>query len=468
MSSVPERPPARGSVLYDPKIRAVAYQILLIAVLGFLIYSAATNAIENLRAAKIASGFDFLGVTAGFDINQKLIYFDGAVSSYGRAFWVGLLNTLLVGSIGIVLATILGFLVGVARLSPNWIISKIAKWYVEVIRNLPLLLQLVFWYNAVLKPLPEPRNSVQITGLRFGTPDFMGIVSLIAAFGVSYALYVGAERIGRNDTERQIGKIIAALVAAVGAWFLLPNIGILRGTETGLFFLNNRGLYTPEPIFSGTAYILAIVLILGILASVLFRRWAAKQQAATGRQYPVGLITLGFIVALPVVTWLILSVVGTNPVTFAYATQGRFNLTGGLQIFPEFVALTFGLVIYTAAFIAEIVRAGIMAVSRGQTEAAGALGLRPGPTLRLVVIPQAMRVIVPPLTSQYLNLVKNSTLAVAIGYPDLVQIFAGTVLNQTGQAVEVLAVTMAVYLTISLVTSAIMNIYNRRVAIVER
>ncbi len=468
MSSVPERPPARGSVLYDPKIRAVAYQVLLLAALGFLVYSATTNAIENLRAAKIASGFDFLGVTAGFDINQKLIYFDGAVSSYGRAFWVGLLNTLLVGAIGIVLATILGFIVGVARLSPNWIISKIAKWYVEVIRNLPLLLQLVFWYNAVLKPLPEPRNSVQLNGIRFGTPDFAGILWMIMAFGLSYALYVGAGRIGRNDTERQIGKVAAAIVAALGAWYLLPGIGILRPTEGGLFFLNNRGLYMPEPIFDEMARLLPRMLIVGVVLAFMFRRWARRRQSATGKQYPVGLVAIALILGLPALTWAALALFDVNPVTFRYATQGRFNLTGGMQIYPEFVALTFGLVIYTAAFIAEIVRAGIMAVSRGQTEAAGALGLRPGPTLRLVVIPQAMRVIIPPLTSQYLNLVKNSTLAVAIGYPDLVQIFAGTVLNQTGQAVEVLAITMAVYLTISLVTSAAMNIYNRRVAIVER
>lgn len=402
MASVPSAAgsePARVSVLYDPKVRSIAYQLLLIGALVFLVYEAASNAVENLRAARIASGFGFLDVTAGFDINQQLIPFSGATSTYGRAFFVGLINTLLVGVIGIVFATVIGFLVGIARLSNNWIIAQLAKWYVEIIRNLPLLLQLVFWYNAVLKPLPEPRNSIDVGGV---------------------------------------------------------------------FFLNNRGLYVPEPVLGATGSLLFGIILAGIVGTLAFRRWARVQQAATGRQYPVGLVALGLIVGLPALFWLVTSLAGSPPMTFNFAEKGRFNLTGGLQVFPEFVALTFGLSLYTAAFIAEIVRAGILAVSKGQTEAANALGLRGGPTLRLVVIPQAMRVIVPPLTSQYLNLVKNSSLAVAIGYPDLVQIFMGTVLNQTGQAVEVIGITMAVYLTISLVTSLLMNIYNRRVAIVER
>ncbi|HEV2509968.1 amino acid ABC transporter permease [Bosea sp. (in: a-proteobacteria)] len=387
--------PGKASLLYDPKIRGYAYQFLLLAVVGFLIWSAASNAIENLRAQKIASGFGFWHNASGFDINQKLIPYDASSGTYGRAFWVGLLNTLLVASIGIVLATFLGFFVGVARLSSNWIVSKIAMIYVEVIRNVPLLLQLFFWYNAVLKPLPNPRQSI--------------------------ALPAG-------------------------------------------FLLNNRGLYVPDPQFGPGGSLIVWAFLIGLVATFVFRSWARKQQAATGKQYPIGLVALGLIVVLPTLVYFVTG----RPITFVYPELAGFNLRGGIQIFPEFVALLIGLTTYTAGFIAEVVRAGILAVSKGQTEAANALGLRAGPTLKLVVIPQAMRVIIPPLTSNYLNLTKNSSLAVAIGYPDLVQVFTGTVLNQTGQAVEVVAITMAVYLTISLVTSLFMNIYNKRMALVER
>ena len=387
--------PGKASLLYDPKIRGYVYQFLLLAVVGFLIWSAASNAIENLRAQKIASGFGFWHNASGFDINQKLIPYDASTGTYGRAFWVGLLNTLLVASIGIVLATFLGFFVGVARLSSNWVVSKIAMIYVEVIRNIPLLLQLFFWYNAVLKPLPNPRQSI-----------------------------------------------------------ILPAGALL----------NNRGLYIPDPQFGPGGSLIIWALLIGLVLTFVFRSWARKQQAATGKQYPIGLVALGLIVVLPTLVYF----ASGRPITFVYPELAGFNLRGGIQIFPEFVALLIGLTTYTAGFIAEVVRAGILAVSKGQTEAAHALGLRAGPTLKLVVIPQAMRVIIPPLTSNYLNLTKNSSLAVAIGYPDLVQVFTGTVLNQTGQAVEVVAITMVVYLTISLVTSLFMNIYNKRMALVER
>src|SRR5688572_15467849 len=398
MSVVGESERPKVSLLYDPRVRSVAYQLVLCAVILFLVYSAATNAINNLAKANIASGFGFWNNTAGFDISQTLIEYS-TVSTYGRAFVVGLLNTLIVAAIGVVLATILGFIIGIARLSKNWIIRKVSMVYVEVIRNLPLLLQLLFWYNAVLAPLPNPRESVNI---------------------------------GDN------------------------------------FFLNNRGLFMPRPIFAEQAWPIGLVFVLGVAASIAFRIWAKREQERTGRQYPVALTALALIVGVPALVWLMLALFGGSPITFDVPQQQRFNLRGGMQILPEFVALLLGLVIYTAAFIAEIVRAGILAVSKGQTEAAYSLGLRPGPTMRLVVIPQAMRVIIPPLTSQYLNLTKNSSLAVAIGYPDLVQVFMGTVLNQTGQAIEVVVITMAVYLVISLVTSFFMNIYNRRVAIVER
>jgi general L-amino acid transport system permease protein len=391
--------PPKGSVLYDPRVRGFFYQGILVVAVGFLFYVAASNAIENLQRAKIASGFGFLSTTAGFDISQTLFTFTAAGSSYGDAFLIGLLNTLLVSAIGIVLATILGFVMGIARLSTNWIVSKVAMVYVELVRNIPLLLQLLFWYNAVLGPLPLPRAS----------------------------LTIGAG-----------------------------------------FFLNSRGLFMPRPVWGSDIWAVVTALVIGVVGTLVYRRWAKRDQAATGRQHPVGLAALALVVGLPVLVWIVLALAGENPISFDTPKKGTFNLQGGMQILPEFVALLLGLTIYTGAFIAEIVRAGILAVSKGQTEASNSLGLTPGQTLRLIVIPQAMRVIVPPLTSQFLNLTKNSSLAVAIGYPDLVQVFMGTVLNQTGQAIEVVAITMGVYLTISLVTSTVMNIYNRRVAIVER
>jgi general L-amino acid transport system permease protein len=395
----PRQAPPRTSLLYDPKVRGLAYQIALGAVIAFLFIAAVINARANLQRAGITSGIGFLNNTAGFDISQTLIPFSAANSTYGEAFIVGLLNTLVVAVIGIFFATILGFTVGIARLSKNWMISKLAMVYVEVIRNLPLLLQLLFWYVAVLAALPGPRQAV--------------------------------------------------------------NVG-------DMFFLSNRGLLLPAPILHTGARLIPAAFVIGIVATIVFARWARRQQEATGRQYPVGLTAVGLILGLPILVWLLIGLFVGNPITFDVPRLQGFNFRGGMQVFPEFVALLVGLTTYTAGFIAEVVRAGILAVSKGQTEAASALGLRPGHILRLVVIPQAMRVIIPPLTSQYLNLTKNSSLAVAIGYPDLVQIFMGTVLNQTGQAVEVVAITMAVYLTISLLTSAVMNVYNRRMAIVER
>ena len=379
----------------DPRVRSIAYQVALCAVVVFLVYCAASNAIENLARARIASGFGFWDQTAGFDISQTLIEYSSRGSTYGRAFWVGLLNTLLVAGIGIVLATILGFVIGISRLSSNWLLAKVAGCYVELVRNLPLLLQLLFWYNAVLKSLPDIRDSISIGGR---------------------------------------------------------------------VFLNNRGLFLPTPIFKDGFGGAEIALVAGIVGSIAYRIWARKRQERTGQQAPVLWVTLALVIGLPLVTFIL----SGSPLSFEFPQAGRFNITGGAEVLPEFVALLFGLSIYTAAFIAEVVRAGILAVSRGQTEAAFSLGLPPGPTLRLIVVPQAMRVIIPPLTSQYLNLTKNSSLAVAIGYPDLVQVFTGTVLNQTGQAVEVVAITMLVYLVISLVTSLLMNIYNSRMALKER
>ena len=386
--------PAQVVFYNDPKFRSIAYQFVLCAVVGFLVYGATRNAIDNLARAQIASGFGFWNTTAGFDISQTLIEYSARGSTYGRAFWVGLLNTLLVAGLGIIFATILGFIIGISRLSSNWLLSKVAGGYVETIRNLPLLLQLLFWYNAVLKALPDIRESIVVGGA----------------------------------------------------------------------FLNNRGLFLPEPIFKSGFGAVAIAALVGIAGSIAFYLWARKRQERTGQQAPVFWVTLALVLGLPLAVFALAGF----PLGFEFPKAGRFNIAGGVEVLPEFAALLFGLSVYTAAFIAEVVRAGILAVSRGQSEAAYSLGLRPGPTLRLIVVPQAMRVIIPPLTSQYLNLTKNSSLAVAIGYPDLVQVFTGTVLNQTGQAVEVVAITMLVYLVISLTTSLLMNIYNSRMALSER
>lgn len=379
----------------DPKVRALVSQAILIILVVWFGYEIVTNTLVNLEKQKIASGFDFLNTTASFGIIQTLVPYSEA-SSYGRVFVVGLLNTILIAFIGIILATIFGFLVGIMRLSSNWVVAKIATVYVETLRNLPLLLQIFFWYFAVLGALPNARNSLE--------------------------------------------------------------------PVEGLVYLNSRGLYVPKPLFEDGSGAIGYAFLIALVAIFFIRRWARKRQEATGQQFPVFWTSVGLILGLPFLAYLFSGM----PIGVEISEKGRFNLSGGLQIIPEFVALLIALALYTASFIAEIVRAGILAVSHGQTEAAHALGLRNGPTLRLVVIPQAMRVIIPPLTSQYLNLTKNSSLATAIAYPDLVSVFAGTVLNQTGQAVEVLLMTMAVYLTLSLLTSMFMNWYNARMALTER
>jgi general L-amino acid transport system permease protein len=394
MSDATARQQPSVSLLNNPRVRGFLYQAVLIAIVGFLGYEAVVNASTNMRARGIPTDFAFWDRVASFDINQTLIEYSAA-STYGRAFYVGLLNTLLVAAVGVVLATFLGFFVGVARLSHNYVVQKLATLYVEVMRNTPLLLQLLFIYNAVLTPLPNPRNSISL------------------------------------------------------------GAGV---------FINNRGLVLPDPQFAPGAGWVLVAAIVGLVLAIAFRIYARRDQEKTGRIYPVVWIGAGLVFGLPALVYLALG----EPVTFAAPVLRGFNFQGGVRVLPEFVALVLGLVLYTAAFIAEIVRAGILSVSHGQTEAAMALGLTRQQTLKLVVTPQAMRVIIPPLTNQYLALTKNSSLAVFIGYPDLVQVFAGTVLNQTGAAVQVIAITMAVYLVISLVTAAIMNTYNRRMALVER
>ena len=394
MAASPHVTAPRAALFYDPKLRSVVAQVLLCAVIAFFGWVIFDNVVDNLARNKLTSGFGFLSAVAGFDISQTLIDYSISTSTNARAFVVGLLNTLLIAVLGIVLATIIGFGIGIGQLSSNWLIAKLCKGYVGIVRNIPLLLHLLFWYNAVLKALPDFRNSLQLPG---------------------------------------------------GA------------------FLNSRGLILPRPAFSGHPELVLVALLVAVAVAILLRMAAKLRRERSGRPIPVVLPSLFLIIALPLITALV-----AVQVAWTYPEIGRFNIRGGAEILPEFVALLVAISIYTAAFIAEVVRAGMMSVSRGQTEAAAAAGLRRGQILKLVIIPQASRVIIPPLTNQYLNLTKNSTLAVAIGYPDFVQIFTGTVLTVTGQAIEVVALTLAVYLVISLLTSLAMNIYQARTRLVVR
>jgi general L-amino acid transport system permease protein len=421
------RRPPKVAVINNPRVRGAAYQVALLVLLVWAGYEFALNAKANLEAQRIASGFGFLENTAGFGVNQSLIPYT-ETDSYGRVFVVGLLNTLLVASIGIVLATILGFIIGIARLSPNWLVARLAGGYVELVRNLPLLFQILFWYLAVLGALPGPRQSLAI-----------GWQPLFAA------LAEGSQWLGL--------PAVTEAWRSVAAWVGPPE-----------FFLNNRGLTVPRLIFGEGSHIIAASVVIAVIAAIVLQRWAKRRQDMIGARFPSAWTILAILVGVP----LAASVVFGVGVSVERPELRGFNFVGGLRLIPEFVALLLALVIYTAAFIAEVVRAGILAVPRGQSEAALALGLTRGPMLRLVVVPQALRVIVPPLTNQYLNLTKNSSLAVAIGYPDLFALFAGTTLNQTHQAIEVLAITMAVYLAISLVTSLLMNWYNAHVRLSER
>jgi general L-amino acid transport system permease protein len=377
----------------NPRVRGIALQALFVAVIVAFFAFLAHNTIVNLRRQNIASGFGFLDREAAFGIGESLIAYSPA-DTYARAFLVGLLNTLYVSALGIVLATIVGTLIGLARLSRNWLVAGLAQIYVETFRNIPLLLQLFFWWALLRGAAPGPRE----------------------------------------------------------AWQVLPDV-----------FVSNRGIVFPVPREHPAFHWMALAFFVGAAAAYFVHRWARARQAETGRQFPAGWVGLGLILGLPLLVFLGFGV----PVSLDVPTLKGFNFAGGAALSPEFGALLLGLVIYTGSFIAEIVRAGVLAVSWGQSEAAMALGLKPHQRMRLVVLPQALRVIVPPMTSEYLGLTKNSSLAVAIGYPDLVSI-ANTTMNQTGQAVEGIAMIMAVYLTISLIISLFMNLYNRAVALVER
>lgn len=394
MRTIDNLRPAGGSLVNDPKARAWLFQIIaVIAVVAFGWYLF-HNTQTNLAHRGITSGFGFLNNAAGFGISQHLIDYSES-DSYGRVFWIGLLNTLLVSVVGIFFATIMGFILGVGRLSSNWLIRQLATLYIEIFRNIPPLLQIFFVYFAVIGPLPGPRNSLNLLDI---------------------------------------------------------------------IFINNRGVQMPAPSAADGFWAFWLSLFAALLAVVALNRWARARRHATGRTFPVFWSSLGLFIAIP---WLVTLVTGA-PFLWEVPQLQRFNIRGGWVVIPELVSIVVALSVYTAAFIGETVRAGIQSVSHGQTEAAASLGLRPGQVLRLVIVPQALRVIVPPLTSQYLNLAKNSSLAAAIGYPDMVSLFAGTVLNQTGQAIETMAITMSVYLAISISISLLMNWYNKRIALIER
>ncbi|MGD9300924.1 MAG: amino acid ABC transporter permease [Desulfobacterales bacterium] len=393
--SEPAQSPQTGNVAfwYDPQKRSFLYQLGVLLMVGLLGYYLVSNTIANLERQAIATGFGFLQKEASFEIGESLISYSAA-DKYARALLVGVLNTLLVSFIGVVLTVILGTFIGIARLSTNWLVSRLAAVYIEVFQDIPVLLQLFFWYAFFYEVLPGPRQALN------------------------------------------------------------PLSGV---------FLSNRGLVFAIPEFHPAHVYMAVAFLIGCVGIFFLRRWARKRQAKTGSAFPVFRVSAVLLIMLPLLAWL----TGGAPTNMSVPELKAFNFQGGLNVSPEFTALLLGLVLYTAAFVAEAVRAGIQSVSKGQREAALSIGLKTNQLLQLVILPQALRVIIPPLTSQMLSLTKNSSLAVAIGYPDFVSV-AGTTINQTGQAIEGVVMIMIVYLFFSLTTSAFMNWYNKKIALVER
>lgn len=392
VQSVPEQQSTSVlRLLYDARVRGWIAQALFLGIIVFAVLYVTYNVHLNLDKSGITTGFGFLSEPAGFDISQTLIEYSSK-STYADALVVGLLNTLLVSVLGIIFSTILGFLLAVLRLSPNWLVSRIAASYTEIIRNVPLLLQILFWYLAILAPLPGPRQAMSL-------------------FDVVY--------------------------------------------------LCNRGLILSTPVFQEGSALFFIALVVACVTAMVFFYCNKKRQERTGKRFPAFFISLALFIGLPY-----LALVVTNfPVTWDIPALKGFNFRGGVTVLPELIALLVALTLYTATFVSEYVRSGIMSVDKGQREAAEALGYRSWMIYRLIIIPQALRVAIPPLISQYLTLVKNSSLAVVIGYPELVHVFAGTALNQSGQAMEIIGITMAIYLAISLVISGIMNVYNKKVVL---
>ncbi len=387
--------PPKQDLFKSGRFRSIVIQsVVMFLFISFVLW-VVNNTATNMTANGIAHGFDFLWENSMFDIGYLPFIDHTPVDTYFHAFIVGILNTILIAIIGIFFATIFGFLIGIGRLSDNWLVSRFCGTYIEVLRNVPLLLQLFFWYHAVLRILPRAKNSI--------------------------------------------------------------NAG-------DSFFLNLKGLFIPKPIPEAGFNSVLLTFIIAIIVIIFLFRWSKKRQASTGKQFPLFYSSL-VIIIIPV---FFVSFLYNFPLYFEQPVLKGFNFKGGIRLIPEMVALLLALSLYTAAFIAENVRSGILAINKGQIEASSAVGLNRIQILRLIIIPQAMRVIIPPLTSQYLNLTKNSSLAVAIAYPDLVHVFAGTALMQTGQAVEILAMTMSVYLTLSITISLLMNWYNRSMALKDR
>ena len=385
-----------AKIVNDERNRSIFYQVLAFALIGWVCWYLFTNTSANLEARGMSSGFEFLGTTAGFSIAWSLIPYE-ASDTYGWVYLVGIVNTLAVSLLAILLTTILGFIIGVLRLSHNWLISTMAAWYVEIIRNTPLLLQILFWYLAVFAILPRPKDSIDVGGM-------------------------------------------------------------------GLFQLNNRGFYFPEPQPGDLFWLTMLAVVVAIVVVYFLSMWAKRRQLATGERFPVFWTSMGILFGLPVVTYLVTGA----PLDWSLPELKGFNFQGGTSLPPSFLALFIALVIYHASYVAENVRAGILSVSHGQTEAASSLGLKPSWTLRLIIIPQAMRAIMPPLISTWMTVVKNSSLAVAIGYPDLVAVYMQTSLNQSGHAIEIVAMVMLFYSSVSLTISAALNYYNERIQLKER
>ena len=385
-------------LIYSNEARAIFFQIVTVGLIVALFYSMANNLSDNVQSRGIVTGYSFLDGRAGFDILPFLgnyILDFSPNSSNLDVFYVGMINTFVCAIVGIILSTIFGLIIGIARLSNNFLISRLANGYIELFRNIPILLQILFWYNIFLNALPMPKQSI----------SFLDVA-----------------------------------------------------------FINNRGFYLPNPMPQDGFLWVIFTFVVGIILTILVKRNFKRKQEETGQQTNTFVYSIGLIIFLPTVVYLLLG----SPLQFDYAVLGKFNLKGGLAVVPEFVALTLALSVYTATYIAEAIRSGIEAVDKGQKEAAAAIGLTKTQSLKLIILPQALRVAIPPTINQYLNLTKNSSLAAAIGYPELMSAFGGTVLNQVGQAIEILAMVMAVYLVISLLISALLNLVNNKMAIQGR
>lgn len=382
------------TLLRNQKIRGIIFQLLTVIGLVAFLWYIGTNTVANIEQRGIQTGFGFLNGTAGFGIDQSPIPYTEE-NTHGRVFIVGLLNTIIIAFVGIICATLVGLIIGILRLSRNWLIAKLAKAYVDFFRNIPLLLQILFWYNVVLRAMPNPKQSF----------NFFDMI-----------------------------------------------------------FINNRDLYFPLPEYNTTFFMMVGSLFCALFAAIALNAWANKRKEATGEDFIVFPFAIGIFILFPVLAYFI----GGAHLNFSFPELRGFNFKGGKTLSPEFLALTFALTIYTATFIAEAVRSGIEAVSHGQKEAAASMGFSPYQSLKLVILPQAIRIAIPPIINQYLNLIKNSSLATAVGYPEIVTVFAGTSLNQVGQAIEIISMTMLVYLIISLIVSALLNWFNHKMKIQER